>query len=210
MLIALSGYAGSGKDEVGNTICELFPGWQVKKFSGKLKEMASMLTGLPVEAFEDQLVKQMTLEGYGMTVRDFLQKLGTEAIRNNLHEDAWVNALISEYNRSMEFKRVCSTCNTESTLPICMSCKTNTLLDKCITNWVITDCRFPNEADQIKRCGGFVIRIKRPFTKPINGHVSEIALDDYKFDYTLHNDNEIEYIKTKVKFMFRSLGITTH
>jgi len=210
MIIALSGYAGSGKDEVGKAICELYPDWKIKKFSGKLKEMASMLTGMPVESFEDQLVKQMTLEGYGMTVRDFLQKLGTDAIRNNLHQDAWVNALISEYNKSIKFKRVCSLCNKESAMSICMSCKTNTLLDKSDTNWIVTDCRFPNEADAIKNYGGIVVRIKRANTKPINGHISEIALDDYDFDYVLNNDRTIEHLKTKVNFMFRELCITTH
>ena len=207
MIIALSGYAGAGKDEIASTICELYPGWKVKKFAGKLKEVSSLLTGLPIEAFEDRLVKDMTLEGWDMTVREFLQRLGTDAVRDNLHQDAWVNALISEYNRSMEFVRVCSTCNKESTLPICLSCKTNTLVDKCATNWVVTDCRFPNEADQIRRCGGFVIRVKRPYTKPVNGHISEIALDNYKFDYTFHNDSDIEHITTKVKFMFRQLNL---
>jgi hypothetical protein len=210
MIIALSGYAGSGKDAVGRTICELYPEWQIKKFSSKLKEIASMLTGLSVSDFEDHLVKQMTLEGNGMTVRDFLQKLGTDAIRNNLHQDSWVNALISEYNRSISFKKVCSVCNKESTMSICMSCKTNTLVDKSNTNWVVTDCRFPNEAEQIKKCGGLVVRVKRPYSKPVNGHISEIALDNYDFDYTLHNDNDIEYLVTKVKFMFRKLGITAH
>ncbi len=80
------------------------------------------------EALLESSFKEYNGEPYrkAMTVRELLQKLGTDAIRDNLHEDAWVNALISEYNRSMEFKKVCSTCNTESTLPICMSCKTNT------------------------------------------------------------------------------------
>lgn len=210
MIIALSGYAGSGKDEVGKTICELFNGWQVKRFSGKLKEMASMFTGIPVSDFDDQLVKQMTLEGYGMTVREFLQKLGTDAIRDNLHEDAWVNALVSEYLRSIRFKSVCSTCGTESNVGLCMKCNSNTVVLKDATNWVVTDCRFPNEANAIKKCGGFIIRVTRPYTKPVNAHISEVALDDYDFDYRLHNDSDIEHIATKVKFMFRQLGITTH
>jgi dephospho-CoA kinase len=35
-----------------------------------------------------------------MTVRECLQKLGTDAIRNNLHPNSWVNALISNYNEN--------------------------------------------------------------------------------------------------------------
>ena len=207
MIIALSGYAGVGKDTVADVICELYPGWQVKRFAGKLKEVASILTGLKVEDFEDRLIKSMQLEGWDMTVREFLQRLGTEAIRDNLHKDAWVNALISEYNRSMKFEQFCPICGNSWNTSICSTCNTSKLETKCTTNWIVTDCRFKNEAEQIKNCGGYVIRIKRPFTKPVNYHQSEVDLDDYEFDYTLHNDKEIDYLETKVKFMFRQLNL---
>jgi hypothetical protein len=43
--------------------------WEIKKFAGKLKQTASLLTGIPVEMFEDQEFKQKTFkqlveEGY--------------------------------------------------------------------------------------------------------------------------------------------------
>jgi hypothetical protein len=34
-----------------------------------------------------------------MTVRDFLQKLGTDAMRNGLHTNVWVNALMADYDK---------------------------------------------------------------------------------------------------------------
>lgn len=44
--------------------------WKVKKFAGKLKEIASILTGVPVEKFEDQeFKKQYMPPEYGMTYR---------------------------------------------------------------------------------------------------------------------------------------------
>jgi dephospho-CoA kinase len=96
--------------------------WEVVRFGDKLKLIASTLTGIPVHKFEDQEFKKTNLdyrwnvlkikpgkrqdgifsnktnvEYVPMTVREFLQNLGTEAIRTSLHPDAWVNALFSDY-----------------------------------------------------------------------------------------------------------------
>lgn len=216
MILAFSGYAKSGKDEIANTICSTYEDWHIRKFSYKLKQIASMLTGIPVEDFENQAVKEMTLHGWGMTVRDILQKLGTEAIRDNLHEDAWVNAVISEYQASIRMKSCCSKCGSSWFLDednkynftFCPTC--HSVTDgkyKMGTNWIITDCRFPNEADAVKREGGYVIRIKRPFVKPVNYHQSEIALDNYDFDYVLNNDGELKNLPIKIRYMFKKLNI---
>jgi len=99
MIIGLSGYAGVGKDTVAKYITEIDPTFKIKKFSGKLKEVASILTGIPPKNFESQEFKHMELSGWDMTVRELLQKLGTEAIRDGLHKDAWVNALFSDYHQ---------------------------------------------------------------------------------------------------------------
>jgi hypothetical protein len=156
MIIGLSGYAGVGKDTLAKYIVELDPSFEIKKFSGKLKEVASLLTGIPVDSFENQKFKTMELSGWDMTVRELLQKLGTEAIRDGLHEDAWVNALFANYHQG--------------------------------ENWVITDMRFPNEYEAVKRFGGMAVRLWRPNVNPINYHESEVALDNHAFDYIASNE----------------------
>jgi len=189
MIIGISGYSGSGKDLVGTIIQEIsLNKWHIKKWAGKLKTIASILTGIPVENFEDQefkktllgpewgTVKDIPLNGVPvfadiqfnslMTVRDFLQKLGTDAIRNSLHENTWVNATMIDYT-------------TEA-------------------NWIITDTRFPNEAEAIKKVGGIVIRINRPGVQPINPHPSETSLDDWSFDAVINNDGDVSDIVHKV------------
>ena len=99
MIIGLSGYAGVGKDTVAKYITEIDSSFKIKKFSGKLKQVASMLTGIPEKNFESQDFKNTELAGWDMTARELLQKLGTEAIRDCLHKDAWVNALFSDYHQ---------------------------------------------------------------------------------------------------------------
>ena len=199
MIIGINGYSGSGKDTVGKIIqyimgnkgpqgefsfsiekaianpsefdevLEDSSDWEVKKFAGKLKDIASHLTGIDIEDFEDQDFKKTNLgrewwttcdEGWQpMTVRDFLQKLGTDAMRNGLHDNVWVNALMADYDED--------------------------------SNWVVTDTRFPNEAMAIKEKGGIIIRIDRPGVKPINDHPSEVALNGWNFDYKIANVSDL-------------------
>ena len=57
---------------------------------------------------------------------------------------------------------------------------------------VITDVRFPNEADAIKDLGGQIWRVKRLGIGAVNEHVSENAMEDYKVDQIFVNNGSIE------------------
>ena len=92
-------------------------------------------------------------------------------------------------------------------------------------NWIITDVRFPNEADAIKQRNGILIRVNRDlvigeddfgYTRvSINQaekdgiidpqHESETALDDYKFDYIIDNNGTIEELTEKVKVILKEI-----
>lgn len=182
-ILGLAGYSKSGKDTVAQMIQELQPdkNWQIKKFSGKLKQMASLITKVPAEKFEEQEFKQnaavriytgkiedVTIIGY--QAREFLQFLGTECVRDLLGEDVWVNALMNDYDDSQ--------------------------------NWIVTDVRFPNEADAI-RTFGHIIRIDRG--KAVNVHPSETALRHYIFDDIVDNTSDLEDLRTEVTYMLKHL-----
>lgn len=220
MIIGINGYAGSGKDTIGKLVqiitCPKLPdgydleeliafyhvqhewwleeqsGWEIKKWAGKLKTIASMLTGIPESKFEDQEFKKTDLgkewsyhypgEYYddggpvmvAMSVRDFLQKLGTEGLRTGLHENTWVNALMADYQKESYSGYV-----------------GDTRRDIPESKWIITDTRFPNEAQAIKDAGGIVIRIDRPGVKAINAHPSETGLDSWDFDHKIMNGSDL-------------------
>lgn len=99
MIIGISGKIGSGKDATAQIIKGLLPhmGWEVKKFAAKLKQTVSLLTGIPVKDLEKPEVKNALIgpEWGDLTYRRLLQLLG-EKVRG-VHEDAWVNALFSDY-----------------------------------------------------------------------------------------------------------------
>lgn len=246
MIIAINGKIGAGKDTVGKIIQYLTLGeefaktnadvvadleydgycankskFEIKKFAGKLKTIASLLTGVPVEMFENQEFKQkhMGLQ-WKMTYREFLQKLGTEAMRDGLHTNVWVNALFADYhptpNKSMDesFMEQFVTGSSE--------------IHYALPKWIITDMRFPNEMEAVEEREGITIRVVRyPKTveqsrgpenietvlfDPTNHkhmslwkgdlsrlHASEIALDDAEFDYEIINDGTIEDLIEKVR-----------
>lgn len=59
MIIGINGKISAGKDTVGTIIQRLLltnknQSSEIKKFAGKLKQIASILTGISVEKFEDQ------------------------------------------------------------------------------------------------------------------------------------------------------------
>lgn len=227
MIIGVSGYSGSGKDTVGaiiqylnfvnpqisiEEVCANYAdyeesldeesGWQTRKFAGKLKDIASHLTGIDIEDFEDQEFKKTNLgkewwttcdEGYQpMTVRDFLQKLGTDAMRMGLHPNVWVNALMADYQKELRIE-------TDHPYSEHLTAK--------YPNWIITDVRFPNEAQAIKDKGGIIIRIDRPGVSPINDHPSETGLDDWKFDYKIANLSDIYTLKETVREILKHAKI---
>lgn len=220
MIIGLSGYAGTGKDTVAAFIQELRPEFVNKKFAGPLKKIASILTGIPEEKFEDREFKDSCLDaewskyeflaGNGeiysigiysdipkrdlfgrrerkITVREFLQRLGTEAIRNNLHQNAWVNALMAEYKLiDYEYPN-----------------KSN--FTEVYPNWIISDVRMFNEAQAIKDHGGVIIRIDRPGFGPINNHPSETELDNWNFDYKILNASDLVSLKATVEVVLNKI-----
>lgn len=174
MIIGISGYSGAGKDALGKLIALYERSYQIKKFAGKLKEVSSILTGIPLDKFEDQEFKKSVLgkewsyvsdtnEGrkwVDMTVREMLQRLGTEAIRDTFHINTWVNALLKDYKDG--------------------------------DNWVITDVRFANEAAAIKKLGGVIVRVSRGKHKPDDYHASEKSLDNWVYDYFVDNSGNLD------------------
>ena len=178
MIISITGKIGSGKDTIADIIMQYTPyhDWEIKKFAGKLKDIAEILSGVPKINFEDQEFKKQDMgPEWGMTYRDLLQKLGTEAMRNGLHENVWVNALFADYHFNIEE-------------------------DEQMPNWLITDCRFPNELESVKTHKGITIKVIRDSGNTIGTtHASETALDDYtEWDYVVDNNGSIEDLKTQV------------
>ena len=130
-----------------------------------------------------------------LTPRLILQLLGTEAGRNIIHPNIWINALMSEYKdkyaRSTWWGR-------HPKYP----------------DWIITDMRFPNELMAVNKFNAITIRVNSNFNyanapalnedngkAPVVEHESETALDHENFKYTIQNNAGIAELVEAVTYI---------
>ena len=97
MLIGVSGKLGSGKDTFAEKLTRQIPELRQKSFAFKLKQVTALLTGQKLEDMFTQEGKNIYLQEWGMTVGEFQQKMGTEGMRQGVHENGWVLSLFSDY-----------------------------------------------------------------------------------------------------------------
>jgi hypothetical protein len=228
-IIGISGRMGSGKDTVGKIIQDLTgfsddgsPNWEIKKFAKKLKTISSILTGIPEHLFEEQDFKKTYLDkewnlndnSDPFQIRLFLQRLGTDAVRDVVHNNAWVNALFADYKK-IEHDGLIRDIENDN-----------------YPKWLITDVRFENELEAIKRRDGLSILIikdcyiygngfhywtdgvklfkgssssftkyesYKKFLNLLSDHESEKPIDFSLFDYVIENNGSIEDLTLKVK-----------
>ena len=187
-LIALSGYARSGKDEAAKVLVEEF-GFTRIAFADKLRDFLYALNPVvgrgsdfsdrPIIYLHD-VIDEVGWEGYkqtehGTEIRRLLQRLGTEAGRQTLWDTIWIDAALKDLEPEGKY--------------------------------AITDCRFPNEAQAIRDRGGKIWRVIRDGVGPANNHPSETSLDDYKFDgWIINNFKTVEMYRESVKNYYKSQG----
>ena len=210
--------------------------WEVKKFADKLKDIICLLINCTREQLEDESFKSKELGeewwywymerdgGYSPIILDYLtttkkelksyeglelikptprfllQFIGTNLFRNQLHPEIWVNALMSKYK--------------SYSIPIKdLGIGKGFEWGEIYPNWIITDLRFPNEMEAVKKKGGITIRVNRPcdicggsgyhkMSCPVSKsgeHYSETAIDKSEFDYVVDNDSDIQSLIEKVK-----------
>ena len=175
-LIALSGYAQSGKDTFGSVL-SVEHGFYRVAFADAIKRMALNLD--PILEVDQDVIETEEDEPYKVrlsdivktlgsldkakelpAVRAYLQRLGVEC-RDMFGKDAWTTAArLSEALAEHGYV-------------------------------VVTDCRFKSEAQAVKDLGGIVVRVKRSGVGPANSHISEHDLDDWPFDAVVNNDGSV-------------------
>ena len=126
-----------------------------------------------------------------LTPRLLLQLLGTKCGRNIIHPNIWVNSLMSEYKLIKDTK-VSEFLKAEG-LPETMNGG-----KEYYPNWIITDMRFLNEMEAVKKKDGITIRVNRPDLEQSN-HPSETSLDSATFDFIINNDKDIEHLINEVR-----------
>lgn len=177
MIIGLSGKAGAGKDTVAGFLV-----WNHQfesiALADPMKKFCKEMFGFSREQLWGPSSARNAVDPrYGISPREALQKLGTEWGRA-CYENVWVDYAMKQ----AQFRLHSIACS----------------------GVVITDVRFKNEYDAIKKAGGRVWRIIRP-SSGLEGaaaaHASENDLtDDMEYDKVIDNTGEsLEALAKTVK-----------
>ncbi|MBB5664707.1 hypothetical protein GGE68_002904 [Rhizobium leguminosarum] len=172
-VVAFTGVAGSGKSTATRYLVERH-GYTLVKFAGPLKD-ACRAMGLSERHIEGDLKEEPCDMLCGKTPRYLMQVLGTELGRNLIGDDFWIRLWRARVEQVFaDAGRV-----------------------------VCDDCRFPNEAQAIRRLGGDIFKIEG--RGGIAGeHASERGCGDQ--DLVIANDNTPEMLFGRVEEALRRYG----
>lgn len=124
--------------------------------------------------------KEAVDERWGVSPRQCLQFLGTEVGREalgrllpDIGSDFWVRSWYYRYLRDKKFTE----------------------------NVALSDVRFPNEAQIIRKRGGILIKVVRPHQEHKNmDHASETQIDSMEADIVIQNDTTLDDLVKRVDY----------
>jgi len=155
-LIALTGLAGSGKDESAKAIMGQMGPYQRYSFADPLREACKAVFGLTDHEMADRKLKETPLDRWPYeSPRRLLQQVGTDLFRS-LWPEVWIEC----FNRHVSSQK-----------------------DICIC---VTDLRFPNELQAVRAHEGMTIRVVRTDQPPsVDLHPSEAHIPTLDVDHEI-------------------------
>jgi hypothetical protein len=181
--IAICGKANTGKNTVSKLIVDeprlKLDSYKLIAFADPIKEIAKLMFPeikrkwlYGSSKYRAQAIPNAFKDGNPLTIRQLLIDLGT-GVGRAYRETTWLDAFDYTFEKSK---------------------KNN------IDIVIVTDVRFRNEFDHLKKMGFFQIRLLRDAHLKIN-HSSETNQDsihDQEFDYVLSNNGTLDDLKLEV------------
>lgn len=178
MLIGITGHKFSGKSTVAAALANTFYKtsgfrtiWDVDFFARPLKEIVCALSGCTMEQLED----------YDFKENEVVPEHLWAFCANEKHNYRSLLQGMGDYLRSKN---------------------PNIFIDSVLvgdtSNLIISDCRFPNEAEAIKKRGGIIIKVVRDGVTTGDTHQSETKIDEIVPDYVFVNNKGLEELSGAV------------
>ncbi len=176
IVIGISGKIGSGKTTFSKMLIDRLSKEGIiakeKSFAEKLKTIASIISGLPIEDMYSQEGKNKIIPSFNMTVGQMQQKIGTEVFRDNFDQDVWIKALFNSYDKENDVW-IISDVRFENEADAILNMESSILI----------------------RIEGDPAGVNKTSTRD-KSHPSETALDNFpKFRYIIENFHSIEWLE---------------
>ncbi len=174
ILIGLHGKARTGKDTLAN---HLIKKHQLLRYgpSVRVKDTTAIMFDFPRWYLDDDAMKDMYDDFWGMTYREMAQKVGKESSRDVFGNDIWmrhVERQLIKIENGIDMDSVGHA-----------------------RGIILADIRYANEAVWVKNHGGtvfFIVRGNAPKISGIEGHEGEAGLPLDLADSIIYNDGTIE------------------
>lgn len=176
MNIAFVGKLGSGKSTAARMLEK--DGWVRHSWAEPVRYIFGMaFEPITPENYATVKAKKYDVSYDGlpttMTGRELLQRIGTEAMREQVDQDFWLKCGL----RSIEDSNS-------------------------VGAFVVNDdTRFLNEADALRKLGFRIVRIVRPGQEDTGTHPSEVEQEHIFTDRTIWNDGSIEELNRQVRML---------
>jgi len=179
-IIGLAGRAGAGKDTAARRFMNRW-GYRQYSFAQPLRDgLKAMFDMSDIEFGPDHKESPILNEVTFHSARFLMQTLGTEWGRNVVQTDIWLR--VAEH-RINQFKS---------------------------PYVVISDVRFPNEAEWISRKGGIVLWVERDRDNMLSSeaaqHVSESMIESGDADGVIDNNGTVAQLNTEVDEWVAAMG----
>lgn len=183
MIIGIIGEIGSGKTTAANVLKEKF-NFEINPLALLLKDVVRLLFNFKfTQVFGSFEEKNEIDNRWGISPREALQILGTDIMREKIHDllpnlkvnrgEFWIKRFKDDY---LAHKKIMNDMGHE-------------------INVVIDDVRFKNEFEMIKELGGIVVKIVRPSIIKKSHHRSETEKNQITPDHIIFNNQSLDVFK---------------
>ena len=198
MIIGFVGTIGSGKGTAGDILAQR--GFFTESFAAPLKDITASLFGWPRHLVEGDTTESREFRetkdewwssrfGKDITPRLILQLIGTECMRECIHEDFWVACLERRIKLNHDYVITDVRFPNEIDSIHKMGGKIVEVQRGKPADWYIHACMYNNSQSGVKP----------------DVHYSEWAWMGYKTDYTINNDGSLEDLENDIELMLECL-----
>jgi hypothetical protein len=169
-IIGLVGYARTGKDTVAATLADF--DFQRLSFADPIRNAVYALNPYVTEA--------------GLRIQNLVDMLGWDAVKVQYPE---VRRLMQVFGTEVAREQWSDS--------FWLDLAFNQMTEE--GKYVITDVRFPNEAEAVRTHGGTLWRIVRPGVGPVNGHASDNHIAEIQVDREIYNGYSLDELDGTVR-----------
>jgi hypothetical protein len=195
MIVGLTGAAGSGKDTVADILVQ-HRGFQRIAFADALYEEVSVAFNVPIGFLRNRETKESPTsmlalrrcadKGFRKTVADILDARDILCV-----EEEWRSSRQILQWWGTEYRRA-------QRKDYWTSRVAAMIREQPDQHFVVTDVRFPDEAEVVRGVGGIIAVVVRSGIAPVSTHVSESFWKDCKPDWKISNMGSLDDLRETV------------